>query len=140
MPPACSLLLWDGDKGRRNNPKSTAELVLLHPGGEKSEAGFTTSVSMHPSLASAASLLSMVGGKHLQHLLTSCPGCSLDSSALPSGLSTEPRLGCLGMLEMVCFLLKLGPNCLINHFREVIPIFMIKLHSLAFLAEETSGE
>lgn len=44
------------------------------------------------------------------------------------------------MLEMVCFLLKLSPSCLINHFREVIPIFLVKLHSLAFLVEETSGE
>lgn len=49
-------------------------------------------------------------------------------------------LGCLGMLEIVCFLLEVGPGCLINHFREVIPIFMVKLHGLAFLEEEASGE
>lgn len=59
---------------------------------------------------------------------------------LPPGLSTEPMLGCLGMLEIVCFLLEVGPSCLINHFREVIPIFMVKLHGLAFLEEEASGE
>lgn len=45
--------------------------------GEKSGAGFATLVSLHPSLVTPASLLSVVVGKHLQHLLTSCPGCSL---------------------------------------------------------------
>lgn len=139
MPPACSLLLWDGGEGRRNDPKPAAELVLHPEGGEVRSRIYHLTLPASLSVT-AASLLSTVGGKHLQHLLTSCPGCSLDCSALPSRLSTEPRLGCLGMLEMVCFPLKLGPNCLINHFREVIPIFMVKLHSLAFPAEETSGE
>lgn len=95
MPPACSLLLWDGGEGITLNQLLSLFSSILK--GEKSGAGFATLISLHPSL-----LLSM---------LTSCPGCSLDYFALPSGLSTEPSLGCLGMLEMVCFLLKLGPSC-----------------------------
>lgn len=61
MPPACTLLLWDKGKGRRNNPKPAAELVLHPEGGEVRSRICHFGLSLHPSLVTAASMRSMVG-------------------------------------------------------------------------------